>query len=1021
MPRLLPSSAPLSCRNLWLVVSFVCLVAAPGWTQSRDRRLSQYAHSVWRLQDGAFSGTPNAIAQTADGYLWIGTSTGLARFDGIRIAPWASNDASQAPLASVFSLRGSTDGSLWIGTGSTVSRLKDGRLTTLPTPLGRIGAIVEHRGSVWITRTRPVDDKGALCQVSETQARCYGKSDGFPIRAASALAADGAGNLWVGGNASVARWSQGSSSTYAPSQLKPAGLNAVPALAADADGSIWVGISRSGPGLGLQQIQNGVWKPLSLPGIDASSLVVNALFLDRDNAMWIGTENQGLYRFAGGDLDRFTRADGLSADSVNGFYQDREGNVWVLTPDGIDCFRKTPMVSFSTREGLTANQAASVLAARDGTIWIGNQGALDAIRDGRVSSLTPKNGLPGASVTSLLEDHAGRLWFGIDNGLSVLEGGKLRSITRPDGKPIGFVLALAEDRAQNIWAILIGTPRRLIRIESFSVREDIPSPQVPAAASLAADPVNGIWLGLDSGDLARYRGGQLETFRFNTNVPGAVRQVTATADGAMLGTMRDGLLGWRDGTLRTLTVQNGLPCRGVHAFVFDAQNALWLYTPCGLVRISPADLQKWWRQGDAIVDVRVFDALDGVRSAAASFVPRASRGPDGRLWFANETVVQTIDPAHLTEKVIPTTVHIEQLIADRQRYPATSEVRLPPLTRDLEIDYVGLSFLAPLKLRFRYRLEGRDTEWQESQGRRQAFYSDLRPGPYRFQVIATNSDGLWNDQAAAIDIVVAPAWYQTIWFLILSVGTAILVVWVMYQRRVQQLAQSFNARFDERLAERTRVARDLHDTLLQTVQGSKMVADNALTHANDPDGLRRAMEQVSTWLGQASTEGRAAVNALRASTIETNDLAAAFRRAIEDCRRNGSLETSLTVIGDPREMHPVVRDEVYRIGYEAIRNACTHSRGNRLEIELTYARHLVLRIADDGVGVDPVVATEGRDGHFGLQGMRERAKRIGAQFSIVSSAETGTTITLSIPGRAIFREGASHLFDRLRRQFLPKW
>jgi len=376
-----------------------------------------------------------------------------------------------------------------------------------------------------------------------------------------------------------------------------------------------------------------------------------------------------------------------------------------------------------------------------------------------------------------------------------------------------------------------------------------------------------------------------------------------------------------------------------------------------------------------------------------------------------------IDPARLKRNSIPPPVHIVQITADRKSYPVGGTIRLPPLTRDLQIDYVGLSFVAPQKVLFRYRLEGRDATWQEPGTRRQAFYNDLRPGPYRFRVIASNNDGVWNEEGAALDFVIAAAWYQTRWFLVLCVVTVALATGALYQLRMRQVARALNARFDERLAERTRVARDLHDTLLQTVQGSKMVADNALNQPGDAVGLRRAMEQVSAWLGQASTEGRAAVTALRVSTRETNDLADALRRATEDCRRQGSLQPSFSVTGEPREMHPVVRDEVYRIGYEAIRNACTHASGNRLEVGLTYARDLIVRVSDDGVGIDPEFVSGGREGHFGLPGMQERAARIGAKFTVVSSAGSGTEITLVVPGHVIFRRRAARLLDRVRARF----
>jgi len=208
--------------------------------------------------------------------------------------------------------------------------------------------------------------------------------------------------------------------------------------------------------------------------------------------------------------------------------------------------------------------------------------------------------------------------------------------------------------------------------------------------------------------------------------------------------------------------------------------------------------------------------------------------------------------------------------------------------------------------------------------------------------------------------------------------------------------------------------------MLQTVQGSKLVADDALDRPDDPVEMRRAMEQVSLWLSQATQEGRAAVNSLRASTTEQNDLADAFRRAMDDCQRQRSLETTLSVMGDPREMHAVVRDEVYRIGYEAIRNACMHSRGSRLDVALNYARDLTLRVTDNGVGIDPSLANRGKDGHFGLQGMRERAARIGARLKVASPADGGTEILVIVPGRAIFRKQAGSLFDKFLARFESK-
>jgi signal transduction histidine kinase/streptogramin lyase len=778
----------------------------------------------------------------------------------------------------------------------------------------------------------------------------------------------------------------------------------------------------AGRGKGLQQIVQGAWEPFVTPELDGSTLEVQALFRDRENALWIATLRQGIYRIHGRKVDHFYSANGLSSDYVDQFYEDREGNLWAVTSSGIDCFRDMPVVTFSTREGLATPEVDSVLATQDGTVWIGGAEALDALHQGSVSSIQARKGLPGDQVTSMLEDHAGRLWVGVDHTMSIYKNGKFSRIDRRNGTPIGLVVGMTEDVDNNIWVETTGPPRTLIRIHDLKVQEEFPVPQMPAARKVAADPQGGIWLGLMNGDLARYRHGKTEIFPFKHGEDSRVNQVVVNSDGSVLGATPLGLVAWKEGKQQTLTVRNGLPCDAVYALIEDSHHGLWLNTQCGLAEIAGTEMQRWWGQPDVTVQLKTFDAFDGVQPGRAPFAG-AARTPDGRLWFANGVVLQMIDPGHLSGNALPPPVHVEEVIADRKKYSPGKDLRLPPLTRDLEIDYTALSFVVPQKVRFRYKLEGRDAAWQEPGTRRQAFYSDLRPGRYRFRVIACNNDGVWNDAGATLDFSVAPAWYQTNWFRVLSLVIGIFMVWTIYRLRVLQISRAIGARFDERLAERTRMARDLHDTFLQTIQGSKLVADDALEPSADPIRIRRALEQLSVWLGRATQEGRAALNSLRSATTQTNDLAEALRRMTEDGLVPGSMGVTFSVIGDAREMHPIVRDEIYRVAYEAIRNACTHSGASRLEVELRYADDLTLRVSDNGTGIDPAIADRGKDGHFGLQGMRERAARIGGNLSLGSSSTSGTTIKLVVPGGIIFRKMMPvrrSFFTRIRTLFAPK-
>jgi signal transduction histidine kinase/ligand-binding sensor domain-containing protein len=984
---------------------FLFFFASSAWAVDPSKHISQYAHTAWRGQDGVFSGTPRVFAQAADGYIWIGTTDGMVRFDGVRFVPWVPPNGQQLPSPRINYLLGARDGSLWIGTARGLSHWQDDHLTNYLDHPGIVPSIAQApNGSVWFVLANPAGVTGRLCQVMATDIQCHGKEEGIPELNYISLAADGLGNLWMGAETALIRWRPDSHRVF---NLGAPGPNTsaanVMSLAPDSDGSLWVGTILPGPGLGLQRVVKDDWKPFVTTDLNSATVSVTALFLDRQHALWVGTSKQGILRIYDGKVERFSSTDGLSGDYVWKFFEDREGNVWVVTPKGIDNFRDVRVASFSTREGLLTEEVDSVVATRDGAVWIGSSGWLGVLRNAGITFLVKGKDLPGDQVTSLLEDHAGRLWVGLDEGLATYMDGKFRLIKSRDGTPLGMVVGITEDVHGDIWVETKKAPMRLIQIQDFQGMEEFPAPQIPAARRVTSDPEGGLWLGLLNGDLARYQDGKTEVFHFEHSQDSRVEQVTVNPDGSVLGATEFGLIGWKRGQLLTLTVRNGLPCNVVHSFVGDDQGNLWLYAQCGVIEIKNAELQKWWDHPDAVIQVRLFDAFDGAQPARAPF-GSAARSRDGRLWFANGNLLQMVDPNHLTENSIVPPVHVERIVADRESYSPGRNLGLPPRTRDLEIDYTALSFVAPQKVRFRYKLEGRDTQWQEAGTRRQAFYSDLRPGEYRFRVIACNNDGIWNEEGATLDFRVAPAWYQTNWFLFLSLTTGLFVVWALYRLRVRQVAHGISARFDERLAERTRLARELHDTLLQTIQGSKMVADDALEQSADTVRLHRAMEKLSVWLGQAVDEGRAALNSLRTSTVEKNDLAAAFRRATENCVIHGAMTPTLSVVGDSKDMHPIVRDEVYRIGYEAIRNACMHSEANHLEVNLRYGQDLVVRVKDDGKGIEPVIASLGKDGHFGLQGMRERAVRIGAKLTLNSSAPSGTEITLVVPGDIAFRK-----------------
>jgi signal transduction histidine kinase/ligand-binding sensor domain-containing protein len=1000
----------------FLRLSLLLLLAVTSaWAVDPSREISQYAHGSWRTQDGDFNGSPVVITQTTDGYLWIGTNIGLVRFDGVRFATWTPPAGTRLPDSRIFSLLGARDGSLWIGTGYSISHWKNGQLINYPQLSGRIESLVEDsEGAVWLVRTQATDPMGPLCRIKDDQLRCYGTADGIPFPLALRLAKSNSGELWVGGYNELCHWKPGSSQTYfANTSHRPETFASLRGIASGADGTAWAARDRPGAFLQLEKFEHDHWTPRGFPEIKVNNSDVVALLVDHDEALWVGTAHHGIFRARGDKVDHFGSTDGLSSDAVLNFYQDVEGTLWIVTSAGIDNFRDVAVSTYSMREGLSAAGASSVLASRDGTVWVGNFQALDFLRDGKISAMRGRD-LPGTNITTLFEDHAGKLWLGVDSGLYMYDHGVFRAIRHADGSNLGIIFAITEDIQHNIW---VRAGANLDRISDLKVQEESTSPQISTAYTLAQNPQGGIIMGLVNGDLVEVQAGKTTTLVSQEKEVGNTRQVRdllVESDGSVWGATQGGLVRWKDGARRNLNAQNGLPCDTFFALLKDSEGSLWLYSKCGLITIEKAELDRWWENPEALVKYKLFDAFDGVQPGLTPLKPQLVASADGRLWCVNGQILQVIDPHHLRSNGIAPPVHIEGVVADRKDYSPSAGFRLPSGTRDLEIDYTALSFVVPQKVRFRYQLEGHDTAWEEPGTRRQAFYSDLRPGNYRFRVIASNNDGVWNEDGATLDFSVAPAWFQTRWFIALCVVSAAFLAWVLYQLRVRQIRNALSARFDERLAERTRMARELHDTFLQTLQGSKLVADDALENPLDAAQMRRAMQQLSVWLEQAVHEARAALNSLRTSTTQRNDLAEAFKRASEECRIQSPIDVSFSVSGESKEMHPVVRDEIYRVGYEAMRNACRHSRGSRLEVGLKYGHDLAVLVRDNGVGIDPSIAEQGKDGHYGLQGMRERVERIGGKLTVVSSADSGTEITVVVPGGIVFRKPSPSPLEKIK-------
>ena len=973
-----------------LGIVLACCRSASALNPSLD--VNQYAHTAWTVREGFFKGAIEAIAQTPDGYLWLGTEFGLFRFDGVRSVPWQPPAGERLPSSSVLSLLAARDGRLWIGATKGLASWKDGKLTHYPELAAQnifaFPLLEDRDGTIWAGGYGI--PTGRLCAIQGGSPHCYG-NDGVFGSIVGYLYEDSGDNLWVGAGAGLWRWKPGPPKLY-PMPGPPPGISGL--IEAD-KGALLIAMRG-----GIRRLVEGKSEPYPLSAGEQPS----RLLRDRNGGLWIGTLDRGLVHVHEGRTDRFALSDGLSGNVVYRLFEDREGNVWVATSDGLDRFRDVSVLTISVKQGLSNASVGSVLAARDGSIWLGTRDGLNRWNDGQVTIYRKRSsGLPDDLVGSLFQDGRGRIWASTYRGVAYFENGRFITVSAVPG---GFMHAIAGDSAGNLW--ISHSADGLFHLLGGSVVERIPWAKLGTddhALALFFDPAqDGLWLGFREGGVKFFKDGQVRASYASADGlgEGAVTGLQLDRDGALWAATEGGLSRVKNGRVATLNSKNGLPCDAVHWVMEDDAHSFWLYTACGLVRIARLELDAWAADPKRTIQVTVFDTADGVRSRwdTSGANPGVAKSADGKLWFLPGDGVSVIDPRHLSTNQLPPPVHIEQVKADGKTYDLSRGVRLPALVRDVSIDYTALSFVAPEKVHFRYRLEGQDPGWKEVVNDREVQYSNLAPGHYRFRVIACNNSSVWNETGDLLDFSVDPAYYQTNWFRAGCVAAVLGLLWALYRYRLHQIAQEFSVRLEERVNERTRIARELHDTLLQSFQGLMLrfqVGINLLPAR--PDEAKEALEKALGRGDQAIAEGRDSIHDLRSSTVIANDLAETVRALGDELASQDSATFSLTVEGQSRNLHPILRDEIYRIAREAVRNAFRHAQARRIEAEITYGERLLrLRIRDDGKGMDAGIVEEGRAGHYGLPGMRERSTRIGAQLNIWSGPGAGTEIEVTIPG-----------------------
>ena len=789
--------------------------------------VSQYAHTSWKIREGFATGTIHQIAQTPDGYLWLATEAGLLRFDGIRTVRWQPPQGEHLPSNDIRGLIAARDGTLWIGTAKGLASWKDGKLTHyLELDKHDVAALLEDReGTVWaggVVWEAGPNHPGKLCAIHSGGIECYG-ADGVLSFGVTSIYEDSRYNLWLGAGNGLWRWRPGPPEHYALPELN---RFALPGMVfpwnafLDGDhGALLIG-GRSG----VKQFVDGKLKEYPFPSGGQQFHEGGTLLRDRNGGLWIGTLDRGILHVHQGRADVFAQSDGLSGNSVQSFFEDQEGSIWVATTNGLDRFRDYAVSTISVKQGLSSPFVVCVLAAKDGSVWLGTSDGLNRWKDGQVTtyrrpsaSTAPRaNGIPGANkpggvaheilstelpdnyVTSLFQDVHGRIWVSTARGLAYFEKDRL---VRLDGVHVTSISQIAGDSAGNLW--VTNNDQGLYRLREGRVVEHFPWAELRVRGTnsnpMVAEPVHGgLWLASWSGGVVYFKDGQVRAFYGPAEGLGGgrVNALQLDRDGTLWAATDGGLNRIENGRVTTLTSKNGLRCDTVHDLVEDDAHAFWLYMPCGLVRVARSELEASIADPRRRVPSTVFDSSDGVRSHAGTygFGPRTAKTPNGKVWFLPLDGVSVVDPRRLAFNNLPPPVRIEQIIADDKTYwqnwsgdRSSSPPKLPQLVRDLTIDYTALSLVAPEKMHFRLKLEGQDRDWREVVNQREVQYSNLGPGKYTFRVTACNNSGVWNEVGDVLDFSIAPAYWQTNWFRALCVAALVALLWMAYQLRLRQL------------------------------------------------------------------------------------------------------------------------------------------------------------------------------------------------------------------------------------------
>jgi len=969
------------------VAAIVSCIAPGGWALDPQRSLTQYSRTVWTQADGLPQDTVRAITQTADGYLWLGTEEGLARFDGYEFTTFDKRDGD-LPSNYITALAATSDGGLWIGTGAGLTEYRDKRFRTFTTRDGLpddaiVGLYADHGGALWIVAGKWLSrfENGRFTNYAPDQRQ-------LPVTAARAVVEDRRHQLWVGGMNGVGRFSaQGFTLAIGEAQL--AG-RFVTCLAAGADGTVWIGSSGGVLALTPEGVVRSYRTSEGLP-----DPMVRALWCDRSGFIWAGT-NRGVARFNG---HRFTVAlaeTGLV--SVRSIAGDREGNLWVGDNSGLSRLRDEVFTVYGRSEGWPSVNPTTAFQDRAGRVWVGfHESGLMLAAGAEQRVYTPRDGLPDNQIYSIRETRTGDLLIGTRNGLAVMHGDSFR-VYRPEDRMHRFnVYDALEDNAGRIW---LATPAGLERSDGGRFAIIQPGEPVPNAlmVTLCVGQDGAVWAGTSGKGLWRVRG---EERRLFTGADGlsndSVRSIYQDPEGTLwIGTNGGGLNSFRDGRFVRYTEKDGLLSDNVVKIIDDG-TSFWLATTRGICRVPKSQLREFAAGQRKTLEPMNYGAADGLRSTQCAPEYPASAGGvrlrDTTIWFPTANGMAVYDPRAVPHTRIAPVVHVVEMTAGGTPVDLSRPARLAPGADRLQVRYTALHLSAPERVEYWYKLEGLDRDWWRAGSRRLCNYNSLPHGSYRFVVRALVPGAPPADASYAF--VLLPHYYETAWFRILAVVLLGGLVWLGFRMRVRQIG----SRFALVLEERARLAREIHDTLAQGFVGISSQLDAvAMSMPENGSPARQYLEMARRMARHSLTEARRSMMDLRASVLEDRDLAAALEAGARVWTAGQPVEVSVEAIGDRQPLPQEMEQQLLRIAQEAVANIVKHANASRIGIKLEReSKSLRLRIVDNGRGFEERDAFATHGGHFGLIGMRERAERLGGELRLASQPGQGTEVEVSVP------------------------